>query len=490
MRSAAPSHYISPPDLILPSHGDNTNSSTNKDAECEDLISKLTAIWTGIHTTPNQAFYRDICQSLAVLHLSEGDMWRAAFYLTETQAITFSHKANLISAQKLYKYNKEADRSKDLSLFQLPLKKSLQTFKEAVNSLPEDWVSCTIAVVTLPGSNIQQLYFVRLQAKQEPVVIQAVGVTNAEVIWNSLKDLLKSSKDSMALADKVMWWEKRRQIDESLKELLQSVQAQLSVSRTALLGCYIDKKCRQIVEKHTDKLMKKFKEMNISISRSLLYMLVNGASKVSSTELEAFLKRKYSSMSDELISKFSALIIAGQDVYIDTRSPVVMCLDKWAHGFCWESLECLSYSPVTRMPSIYSIQSYLKEFSSRGDSIFTNGAYTENTYYILNPDNNLPATESLFKPILTRRETWDGIISTQPTAEQYKQGLSKHSLFLYLGHGSGQKFLKGRDLCHLDCNTVVMLMGCSSGAFDSRGDMEPAGIIQDYHIASCGRRKC
>lgn len=57
-------------------------------------------------------------------------------------------------------------------------------------------------------------------------------------------------------------------------------------------------------------------------------MLVNGASKVSSTELEAFLKRKYSSMSDELISKFSALIIAGQDVYIDTRSPVVMCLDK------------------------------------------------------------------------------------------------------------------------------------------------------------------
>lgn len=77
----------------------------------------------------------------------------------------------------------------------------------------------------------------------------------------------------------------------------------------------------------------------------------------------------------------------------------------------------------------------------------------------------------------------------------------------YLGHGSGQKFLKGRDLCHLDCNTVVMLMGCSSGAFDSRGDMEPAGIIQDYHIASwwacvphinlikhlyicSGRRKC
>lgn len=50
------------------------------------------------------------------------------------------------------------------------------------------------------------------------------------------------------------------------------MQAQLGVSRTALLGCYIDKKCRQIVEKHTDKLMKKFKEMNISISRSLLYV--------------------------------------------------------------------------------------------------------------------------------------------------------------------------------------------------------------------------
>ena len=55
--------------------------------------------------------------------------------------------------------------------------------------------------------------------------------------------------------------------------------------------------------------------------------------------------------------------------------------------------------------------------------------------------------------------------------------------FRFLGHGNGAKFLKGRDLSQVDCEAAVLLMGCSSGAFDSRGDMEPTGIIYDYHIA-------
>ena len=54
----------------------------------------------------------------------------------------------------------------------------------------------------------------------------------------------------------------------------------------------------------------------------------------------------------------------------------------------------------------------------------------------------------------------------------------------FLGHGSGSKYLKARELCRIDCEAAVMLMGCSSGALDSRGDMESAGIIYDYHIAN------
>jgi len=55
MRSAAPSHYISPPDLILPSHGDNTNSSTNKDGECN-----LLSCWFITHPVESNLYLSEI----------------------------------------------------------------------------------------------------------------------------------------------------------------------------------------------------------------------------------------------------------------------------------------------------------------------------------------------------------------------------------------------------------------------------------------------
>lgn len=56
-------------------------------------------------------------------------------------------------------------------------------------------------------------------------------------------------------------------------------------------------------------------------------------------------------------------------------------------------------------------------------------------------------------------------------------------LYRYMGHGSGSKYLKGREVSQTECQASAFLMGCSSGAFDSRGSMEPSGIIFDYHIA-------
>lgn len=65
-----------------------------------EQIVKLTAIWTSISKNPSHNLYRMVCQTLAVLHSNQSDMWLAAFYLMETQAITFTHKASLISAKR------------------------------------------------------------------------------------------------------------------------------------------------------------------------------------------------------------------------------------------------------------------------------------------------------------------------------------------------------------------------------------------------------
>lgn len=65
-----------------------------------DMIGKLTEIWTGLSDNPPYELYRQVCQALAVLHYNESDNWKSAFYLTESQAITFTHKSHLALAQR------------------------------------------------------------------------------------------------------------------------------------------------------------------------------------------------------------------------------------------------------------------------------------------------------------------------------------------------------------------------------------------------------
>ena len=69
--------------------------------DVERLVSNLTSVFETISNNAPYQLYRSVCQALAVLHHKRGDAWLTAFYLMETQAITFSHKANLVSAQKL-----------------------------------------------------------------------------------------------------------------------------------------------------------------------------------------------------------------------------------------------------------------------------------------------------------------------------------------------------------------------------------------------------
>lgn len=59
--------------------------------------------------------------------------------------------------------------------------------------------------------------------------------------------------------------------------------------------------------------------------------------------------------------------------------------------------------PISRMPSIYAIQSYLRVFNSQStNSVYNGGVDSEKTYYVVNPGDNLPFTESVFKPIFSR----------------------------------------------------------------------------------------
>lgn len=55
------------------------------------------------------------------------------------------------------------------------------------------------------------------------------------------------------------------------------------------------------------------------------------------------------------------------------------------------------------MPSIYVIQSYMQALAGP-DNVYSSGIESARMYYVLNPDDNLPSTESIFSPILSRCE--------------------------------------------------------------------------------------
>jgi len=58
--------------------------------------------------------------------------------------------------------------------------------------------------------------------------------------------------------------------------------------------------------------------------------------------------------------------------------------------------------------------------------------------------------------------------------------LEAHDMFLYCGHGCGEKYLSQRSLRHLSSCSAALLMGCSSGRLAARGLYEPSGPILAY----------
>ena len=66
----------------------------------------------------------------------------------------------------------------------------------------------------------------------------------------------------------------------------------------------------------------------------------------------------------------------------------------------------------------------------------------QETFYILNPSQNLPSTQAYFETWLEEQEGWRGVAAKPPSLPEYMAGLQS-DMFLYLGHGSGKEFLGG-----------------------------------------------
>ncbi|PVU92016.1 hypothetical protein BB561_004080 [Smittium simulii] len=103
-------------------------------------------------------------------------------------------------------------------------------------------------------------------------------------------------------------------------------------------------------------------------------------------------------------------------------------------------------------------------------------------YYLLNPSGDLKRTEDVFKAHLLDNENkgWSGVIGRAPIANEISHGLGGNEVFLYFGHGGGDKYIRRTDLLNAKELKVSILFGCSSAKLTNDGDFSAYGPILDY----------
>ncbi|KAI1281297.1 peptidase family C50-domain-containing protein [Xylaria sp. FL0933] len=181
----------------------------------------------------------------------------------------------------------------------------------------------------------------------------------------------------------------------------------------------------------------------------------------------------------------------------------ILILDKSLHIFPWESLPCLQGLAVSRVPSLDYLRRSILEArastshndSTESDSDGSDGSasapYTghhvsiNSGTYILNPSADLTNTQATFGGALSSLPpSWESIETRAPTETEFQGALTDKDIMLYFGHGSGAQYIRGRTIRQLEkCRAVALLMGCSSASLAHVGQFEPYGPVRDYMLA-------
>lgn len=184
-----------------------------------------------------------------------------------------------------------------------------------------------------------------------------------------------------------------------------------------------------------------------------------------------------------------------------TENCIFLILDEQIQRLPLEGVASLNGKTVCRLPSLpFAISSLLRRNSLRSSIDLAK------TKYVIDPESNLKETQERILSTLTsvsedNKWDWEGKVGEAPPKDFMHRALKEENgLFLYFGHGGGERFFSRLDIeelsnasIHLDPFASVILMGCSSGMLMSpncqkgnTGDQmhfEPDGTALSYLCA-------
>ena len=316
---------------------------------------------------------------------------------------------------------------------------------------------------------------------------------------------------------KTTWWKQRKELDEIFHNMLNTVEKDWFHSdpaRRVLRG--------NICSTHEDfdrSDNESESELNDDLAANFdVSWLPDDGSDIGDKSVEEI----YEELTERGIEKSASsktkradLIQAKKNSYTvnamaKSRTFTLLILDENLHRFPFESLPSLAGHRLSRLPSLpFAIAKLLE---SRDENFLR--LQGSKTSYIVDPEANLPGTTNRLLPYLEslsekNEREWIGLVREVPTADFFRDALSRNGLLLYFGHGNGQAYFSKSDIEKVGrrdesgskqdtasgIRAAVILMGCSSGKIESVNRQhsqvleelpihyEPEGVALSYLLA-------
>ncbi|XP_055356450.1 uncharacterized protein LOC129601612 [Paramacrobiotus metropolitanus] len=339
------------------------------------------------------------------------------------------------------------------------------------DSLPENWVVCAISLVTketLPlfgASPSDVLYIVVTRwEKGLPAITMRIPVrskTNKTV--ESLQEIhKKANRNQLHHAGARDYWNTRLQLNDDVAQVTESMENNLGYARALFLTAPADKTVDEALKGRMRSLRSLATKNSIEFNAPFVRLIALAGLYLSKNELEKFAVDLFGYDKErewevKTIVKFvlNKPVVTGSDICYE-RHPVVLIPDNNAFNLPWESMPILRNHPVSRMPSVATLNSHLDRYRRVLN--------TDNGFYILNPTADLMEMQKRFEKFFEneRLNTWEGVSGKVPSKETIAAALSQRELIVYMGHGSGDGIFSSHLYSARDISANMFLIGCSS----------------------------
>ncbi|KAI5955753.1 ESP1 [Candida jiufengensis] len=386
-----------------------------------------------------------------------------------------------------------------------PYVQEFTNFKNQLNLIPSNWEIITLDICDQTGDLILSKFnkvpvFVRLSLSRFKER-ESIDTLSFDELKTKFKEIFAQNRKSTQFSttslvktveDRKNWWKSRFALDYELQDLCEHIENYWFGGFKSIFSTKSD-----------DKHYQNFKDELIQILKSNISNETEKSIKWNEFIYECFfgLEKYDRSCIDDLLNYMTQLLQfhlnnkkmvnlsnihdSLERLYLRypksklyQNSHIILIPSTRCAFFPWESLEFLKNKSISRMPSVSSLLETLKNPMKIQSS---------NAYYLVNPGGDLQSSENRFRTYMEQQKTWTGIIGTKPQENKIISNILSSNLFIYIGHGGCDQYVKLSDLIkatQIKNLPPSFLIGCSSGEIQDNGKFEPSGLILNW--LNCG----